>query len=397
MKLYPNLVRAVVGALEVIFRERKYADKVIQKTLKLDKRWGARDRKFIAETTYEIVRWYRWIYELRGAPPSSKEDWWEMVGIWLLWQNISLPNWKEFDSLSPSTITTRASNLQANRAISASIPEWLDEMASTELQEQWPPTLSALNRTAPLVIRTNTLKTTRSKLQKSLQLQDISSKKYNEDALIISKRTNLFSLDAFKKGLFEIQDGGSQQIAPFLEIQPGMQVIDACAGAGGKTLHLAALMKNKGRILALDIYNWKLKELRRRATRAGCDLIETRLINNQKVIKRLKGKADRLLLDVPCSGLGVLKRNPDAKWKLNPVYLERVKATQQQILETYPVMLKKGGLLVYATCSILPTENQQQVERFLSQHKGQFTLVKEQQLLPQEGFDGFYMALIRKE
>jgi len=397
MKLYPNLVRAVVGALEQIFRERKYADKVIQKTLKLDKRWGARDRKFIAETTYEIVRWYRWIYELRGTPPSSKEDWWEMVGIWLLWQNISLPNWKEFDSLSPSTITTRASDLQANRAISASIPEWLDEMASTELQEQWPPTLSALNRTAPLVIRTNTLKTTRSKLQKSLQLQDISSKKYNEDALIISKRTNLFSLDAFKKGLFEIQDGGSQQIAPFLEIQPGMQVIDACAGAGGKTLHLAALMKNKGRILALDIYNWKLKELRRRATRAGCDLIETRLINNQKVIKRLKGKADRLLLDVPCSGLGVLKRNPDAKWKLNPVYLERVKATQQQILETYPVMLKKGGLLVYATCSILPTENQQQVERFLSQHKGQFTLVKEQQLLPQEGFDGFYMALIRKE
>ena len=397
MKLYPNLVRAVVGALDQIFRERKYADKVIQKTLKLDKRWGARDRKFIAETTYEIVRWYRWIYELRGAPPSSKEDWWEMIGIWLLWQNITLPDWKEFNSLSPSTITTRASDLQSNRAIRASIPEWLDEMASTELQEQWSPTLSALNRTAPLVIRTNTLKTTRSKLQKSLQLQDISSKKYSEDALIISKRTNLFSLDAFKKGLFEIQDGGSQQIAPFLEVQPGMQVIDACAGAGGKTLHLAALMKNKGRILALDIYKWKLKELRRRATRAGCDLIETRLISNQKVIKRLKGKADRLLLDVPCSGLGVLKRNPDAKWKLNPVYLERVKATQQQILETYPVMLKKGGLFVYATCSILPSENQEQVEKFLKLKEGQFTLIKEQQLLPQEGFDGFYMALIRKE
>ena len=269
----------------------------------------------------------------------TSHDWWEIIGTWFILNNNTLPDWKEFQNLDSTSLHTTYTSLRTNRAIKEAIPDWLDDVGTSELKEAWSPTLSALNQPAPLVIRTNTLKTTRTDLQRLLQSKEIASKKYSDAALIISKRTNLFRHPSFKDGFFEVQDGGSQQIAPFLQVEPGMWVIDACAGAGGKTLHLAALMKNKGRILALDIHDWKLKELRKRAKRAGIDIIETRPIINQKVIKRLKGKADRLLLDVPCSGLGVLKRNPDAKWKLDPTFLDRIKKTQQKILQSYPCLL----------------------------------------------------------
>jgi 16S rRNA (cytosine967-C5)-methyltransferase len=174
-----------------------------------------------------------------------------------------------------------------------------------------------------------------------------------------------------------------------------MRVIDACAGAGGKTLHLASLMQGKGRIVSMDIEDFKLNELKRRARRNGIPNIETRLIEGAKTIKRLAESADRLLLDVPCSGLGVIRRNPDAKWKLNPEFIARVQETQAEILSTYPVMLKPGGLMVYATCSILPVENENQVQKFLEANPN-FELIEEKHVWPSEGFDGFYMALIKK-
>jgi len=170
-----------------------------------------------------------------------------------------------------------------------------------------------------------------------------------------------------------------------------MRVVDACAGAGGKTLHLAALMKNKGTVIALDIHQWKLDELRRRATRAAADNIQTRLIEGPAVA-RLAGSADRVLLDVPCSGLGVLRRNPDTKWKLKPEELDRLRAEQADLLERYSKMTKPGGKLVYATCSILPSENDQQVATFLAAHN-EWRLEQELHLRPdREGFDGFYAA-----
>src|SRR5690606_27957347 len=127
---------------------------------------------------------------------------------------------------------------------------------------------------------------------------------------VLEKRQNIFTLDAFKNGYFEVQDAASQAVAPFLRPEAGMRVVDACAGAGGKTLHIASLMKNKGRIIALDVESWKLDELGQRARRAGVNNLETRVIDSSKVVKRLEKSADRLLLDVPCSGTGVLKRNP---------------------------------------------------------------------------------------
>jgi 16S rRNA (cytosine967-C5)-methyltransferase len=175
-----------------------------------------------------------------------------------------------------------------------------------------------------------------------------------------------------------------------------MRVIDACAGAGGKSLHLAAIMKNKGRIIAMDVESHKLEELKKRARRAGVDNLETRLIESSKTIKRLENAADRLLLDVPCSGLGVLKRNPDAKWKLSPEFVSNVRELQQHILTDYSMMLKPGGIMVYSTCSILPSENGKQVEGFIQSNKDKFELMDEKTCWPSEGFDGFYMARIKK-
>ena len=197
--------------------------------------------------------------------------------------------------------------------------------------------------------------------------------------------------------MFEVQDAASQFIAPFLRVSPGMRVIDACAGAGGKTLHLAAIMKNKGRIIAMDVEAFKLEELQKRAKRAGVNNLEIKHIESSKTIKRLENSADRLLLDVPCSGLGVLKRNPDAKWKLSPEFIENVKELQQHILQDYCSMLKKDGLMVYSTCSVLPSENERQVEKFLERNGDKFELVDQKHIWPTEGFDGFYMALLRKK
>jgi 16S rRNA (cytosine967-C5)-methyltransferase len=274
----------------------------------------------------------------------------------------------------------------------------MDELGEKELREKWSEELQALNEEASVVLRVNTLKTTTDELREQLEEEDIFTEVSKEypDALLLEQRQNIFTRQQFKDGLFEVQDAGSQLIAPFLNVEPGQRVIDACAGGGGKTLHLAALMQNKGRIIALDTEEWKLEELKKRARRAGAsNMIETRVIESSKTTKRLENSADRLLLDVPCSGLGVLKRNPDAKWKLTNEAIENVKVTQQKILNDYSSMLKKGGLMVYSTCSILPSENEKQVENFLKEKK-EFQLVRERMVYPSQGFDGFYMALLKK-
>jgi 16S rRNA (cytosine967-C5)-methyltransferase len=218
------------------------------------------------------------------------------------------------------------------------------------------------------------------------------------DAIRITERTNIYRPEAFTLGMFEQQDHSSQLVAPFLDITPGMRVVDACAGNGGKTLHLASIMGNKGRIIAMDTAEWKLTELRSRSRRAGASIVEAKVIESSKTIKRLKDSADRLLLDVPCSGLGVLRRNPDSKWKLTPERIDELRRIQEDILNRYWVMVKPKGKLVYATCSILPSENEHQVKRFIDKYNGQFVLEDEQKISPaQSGFDGFYMARIRRE
>lgn len=396
MRLHRGTSEAVVQSLRLIFEENRYADKVIEKVLKQNSKWGARDRRFIAETTYDIVRWYRWFRELSQAKGT---DFWRLLAVWCILSGVDLPAWEEFDGVSRGEILEREKRTTYSRKTRESIPDWLDELGERELgKEIWERELSALNEIAPVVLRVNTLKTSKAELAARLREDGIGTldlKGYPE-ALVLEERQNIFGSSAFKDGHFEVQDAGSQGIAPFLQVAPGLRVVDACAGAGGKTLHLAALMKNKGRIIAMDTEQWKLEELQKRARRAGVGNIETRVIESGKTIKRLSNTADRLLLDVPCSGLGVLKRNPDAKWKLSMDFIEKIKELQQHILNDYCDMLKVGGQMVYSTCSILPSENEKQVHKFLSEKKD-FQLVSEKHIFPSEGFDGFYMALIEKK
>ncbi|MBS1949446.1 MAG: TRNA and rRNA cytosine-C5-methylase [Cytophagales bacterium] len=393
MRLYRNLCEAVVATLHEIFTEKRYADKAIEKKLKQNSKWGARDRRFIAETTYDIVRWYRLFKEVSEA---NESDYWKLLAVWCVWNGVRLPDWPEM-KLNDNLLHDRFAKIQNNRKIVQSIPDWLDELGERELSDKWPKELRALNEEAHVFLRANSLKVSKQELQRQLADEEVFTKTVSgiPEALLLEERQNIFNQLQFKEGLFEVQDAGSQLIAPFLEVQPGQRVIDACAGGGGKTLHLASLMQNKGRIIALDTEAWKLEELKKRARRAGANNIEIRIIDSSKTIKRLENSADRLLLDVPCSGLGVLKRNPDAKWKLSLDFMAQVKITQEKILDEYSAMLKPNGLMVYSTCSILPSENNLQVKKFLKAHSG-FELVKEKSIMPSEGFDGFYMALIRK-
>lgn len=397
--LRPLLVRAVVQALREIFEDNRYADKVIEYALRQNPKAGSHDRAFIAETIYDIVRYYRLYTHHLGKTPHTEENWWQLVGTHFLLQGISLPPWREFEGLAPLP-TSKKTEATPARAIRESIPDWLDELGSAELPDRWDITLHHLNQPAPVVLRTNRLRTDRAALQSILSAEGVDTSVVGaDDALVLTRRQNVFRTEAFRKGLFEVQDYSSQLVAPFLDVQPGMRVVDACAGGGGKTLHLAALLQNRGNIIALDTFAWKLDELRTRARRAGATNIETRPIESRKTIKRLHSSADRLLLDVPCSGLGILRRNPDSKWKLNPEQIRQLRTTQQDILQHYSPIVKSGGRMVYATCSILPSENERQIDTFLHSQAGSgFRLLQQRSILPQdEGFDGFFMALLERQ
>jgi len=401
MRLHRTLVYAVINALNKIFNENEYADKVVQKTLKIDKRWGARDRKFLAETIYEMVRWKRLYNEIAGTKGHyTRENIWKNFTAWAVLKGYKLPDWHQFEGTPVRRIKGKFDELQKERKFRESIPDWMDELAVKEIGEKrWEKEIHELNQQARVILRVNTLKIAKQELQKLLLEEDIETEFIDNqpDALVLTERKNVFMTTIFKKGFFEVQDASSQLVAPFLDVKPGMRVIDTCAGAGGKTLHLASLMQNKGQIIALDIYAHKLKELKKRAKRDGAHNIDIRPIESSKTIKKLKESADRVLIDAPCSGLGVLKRNPDSKWKLQPEFIENIKATQAEIIDNYSKMVKKGGKLVYATCSILPSENELQIEKFLKNHP-EFVLLEDKKVSPvQSGFDGFYMALMERK
>jgi 16S rRNA (cytosine967-C5)-methyltransferase len=394
MKLYKNLVNSVALTLQEIFVKNRYADKALEKVFKQNPQWGSRDRRFVAEGVYEIVRNYRLYNELAESP----NNFWFITAVWLVVKEIEIPEWQEFKHVNKEYILARKESLKTNVPVYESFPDWLWQLGINELGETvWQEEVVAMNRQAPVFLRVNTLKTNKQQLVEALRNDKIETSEVPavENALQLSKRENVFQSKFFKEGYFEVQDAGSQLISQYLNPKPTDFVVDACAGAGGKSLHLAALMKNKGKIMSLDVEDWKLEELKKRAKRAGVSNIETKAIIAGKTIAQFQNKADKLLLDVPCSGLGVLKRNPDAKWKLTQETIDRTKKIQQTILQEYTQMLKPGGTVVYSTCSILPSENQNQVTEFLEANPS-FKLLQDQTLLPSAGFDGFYMALLQK-
>jgi 16S rRNA (cytosine967-C5)-methyltransferase len=393
VKLYKNLVSACVQALGSIFTEQKYADDVVSNLLQSNKQWGSRDRQFLASTIYDTVRNFR----LYKNVADSTDIWKVLAAKWMV-EKIDLPEWPEFADTNVAQMNSRYQEVIKNPAIKESYPDWIYDLCIEELgPETAHAELAAMNKAIDVYLRVNTLKTTRNKAKLLLEEEGAaveSIEGYN-NALRLTTRRNLSSTVCFRDGLIEVQDLGSQQIGAFLQAEPADFVIDACAGAGGKTLQIACDLQNRGTIAALDIHESKLTQLRKRAHRAEVTIIETH-IADANTRAYLYQKADKLLLDVPCSGLGVIKRNADTKWKLTPEKLAELQETQWEILSRYTEMLKPGGELVYATCSILPSENEKQVRKLLDAMPDKFKLLEEKRISPAGDTDGYYMARLSK-
>lgn len=402
MKLHRNIALGIVAGLESSLFEKRPATEVIKKLLKSNRGWGSRDRRIIAQVFYDVIRQKRLFQALAGTE-NSNNDLWSLVACWTVLNNFTLPDWEEFKAVNTDSIKSKVSVLIQQRKYKYSIPDWLDKMGMAAFGEAaWEKEIASLNTPAAMIVRVNTLKTSVEKLKDTLK------KKYQiithnipdyPNALIFEKKQSLQDIKEYREGFFEVQDANSQKVAPWLKAQSGKYYIDACAGAGGKSLHLANLTEDNAQILALDIYPAKLDELRKRCYRNGIQSVQTTSVENETVLNGIEKMADGVLIDAPCSGLGVLKRNPDAKWNITPERLEEILDVQKNILQTYAPMVKKRGTLVYATCSILPLENQLQVSHFLGSELGDlFELEKEHTYFSHEtGFDGFYCArMIRK-
>ncbi len=269
-----------------------------------------------------------------------------------------------------AAITDRARRL----AIACSYPDWLVARLLDELGEgRAEAFLRASNHRAPLIVRANRLKNDREQLLAALAEESVpaSAVPLAPDALELKSHVNAYALAAFKDGRFELQDSASQLIGEVVAPAARERVLDFCAGAGGKTLHLGALLQGGGRIVACDVMSDKLEELRRRARRAGLSNVEAHRITEAGALPAAVGNDyDRVLCDAPCTGSGVLRRNAEARWRIGPQDLVALPARQVQILERVAPLVAVGGRLIYATCSILRVENDEVVDRFLESHAG---------------------------
>lgn len=409
MRFYKNLIDAVLTGLEQIHKEEKYADQVVAKLLKSNKKWGSKDRRFIAELIYNMTRYRRLYYSAADVEvKSGKTELWKVFAAYCIHKGYPLPDWDEVNALNIEAIQQKLEEYLQAFVYRESIPDWLNEMGVEELgQDIWEKEMVAQNQEAEVVLRVNPLAVPKNERKNAVLFAQNELKKDSIEtelvenlsgAIQLRKRMNVQHSRAYRNGYVEIQDASSQLIVPFCGAEPNMRIVDACAGAGGKTLHFASAMNNDGAILCLEVVRNKLEELEKRAERAKVDIVIPAL-PDLSTLKEYEGEADIVLVDAPCSGLGTIKRKSDLKWKLSPEFIQQQIELQQQLIVLYSSLVKKGGALVYATCSILPSENQNQVKTFLASEKGQeFTLEEDKQIFAhQTGYDGFYMARMRKQ
>lgn len=399
-KLHKPLLQTVQRGLENIF-EGSYADKEVQKILRTNKQFGSKDRSFIAETIYDIVRWKKNYEIIIESLKISDSGWQAFIFVSLMKRQYDLLNPEIFgididhlkdDALSPLPLNDSR----------ISFPGWLDERCYNELSEAWNKIAESLNAPARIFIRANTLRTSREKLLNLLKQEGIetavpfsssNSEREIKTCIEILSKNNLRNSTLYKNGLFEFQDLGSQAIGQFCNVKAGQTVVDLCAGAGGKTLQLSALMNNTGKIYATDKLHLRLENLDKRVQQAGCRNIK---VINYDEVKTLKD-VDVLLIDAPCSGLGTIKRHPDTKWKLKNEDIERYIEIQSSLLQEYKNIIHTSGKIIYATCSILPSEGEDQIKNFL-QKNPEFILKNELRIHPHfHGCDGFYMAEISRK
>jgi 16S rRNA (cytosine967-C5)-methyltransferase len=310
----------------------------------------SRERRFVGEAVYGMIRWRRRLEQVTGdaAPASLYRAWveWELGGAT-----------HSFDSIDDPMVRL---------AIEESYPDWIVRTLVDELGlDEAARLCGAMNRRAPLTARANRLKNTRDQLAEILQEEGVASQPspLAPDGLTLETHVNAYGLRAFKEGRFELQDAASQLVAELVAPPPRGVVVDACAGAGGKTLALGALMQNRGRLVALDVAKKKLEELRKRARRAGLTNVQALLAEEAPQVA-----ADRVLVDAPCSGLGVLRRNPEARWRLSPEDLIELPKLQREILERYLPLVAPGGRIIYATCTVARAENDAVFDAFLAAH-----------------------------
>ena len=350
---------------------------------------GQKDRGVIAETVYGCLRHYRMLTVLaEGTDPLA------VVGAFLVTQGgYHARQLKELGIPRPEALlaAARADHSSWPFAITASLPDWLADRFSKTLPFAQAQALgSALLQSAPLDLRTNTLKTDRETLRSALLAagHELLPTPFSPWGLRRALRAPLFRTPEFGAGHFEVQDEGSQLIAPLLEPRRGERILDYCAGAGGKTLHLSAMMNNSGTLYACDTSQKRLDRLKERVVRAGLDNVRILTItgSTDTKLKRLHGKIDRVLVDAPCSGTGTLRRSPDVKWRLTEGRVTQLAQEALAILTEASRLVRPGGRLVYATCSLLSEENEDIIDAFLAKNPS-FKALSTGEILTRRGID----------
>ena len=368
MKHFP-LARAA-ELLELILHGHAPADQQMQLYFRKHRNMGVNDRGFVAETVYGCLRRKRLLEHVLGPAPTAQDTVVAYLAAVQGWSARALEQAgcrAEVRGLVARIRETEVAALPP--AVRADMPDWLYERLVAQLGETETLALAAaLNQPAPVDLRVNTLKAQPEEAAALLEQEGYPTERTTLSPVGLRRqaRSPLFKTRAFSEGLIEIQDEGSQLLAPLLEPRRGEMVVDFCAGAGGKTLHLGALMDNTGTLYAFDVSAKRLDQLKPRLRRAGLDTVRSVVIEHERDprVLRLRGKIDRVLVDAPCTGLGTLRRNPDIKWRAHK--LEEITALQSRILTAAAALLKPGGRLVYATCSPLHEENGAIIEAFLA-------------------------------
>ncbi len=377
---YAAQVQATIEILEDTAEHQRPVDRVIAFYFKNHRYIGSKDKKAISGLVYQTLRsqgLIDWSLKDIGLQRTPRL---QVAANLVLGESADIYDVFTGEQYSPTELTADEKQVAhiwktAEKApihAQYNYPKWLENSLTEAFGDNLPEAMAALNVKAPTNVRLNTLKGSTEDLIKALEEEGLSvyPTSFSPEGLHLPEPGNLFGMQAFSKGLFEVQDTGSQLVALLCGAKKGSKVTDFCAGAGGKTLALAAMMQNKGMLTVGDIIPKKLDELRKRLRRAGADNVIVRLWEDGETwIKRHKRTQDTVLLDVPCSGSGVWRRNPDAKWSLNQKRLDELCTIQKDIIDNASRLVKVGGRLVYATCSILHAENEVQIERFLSSNK----------------------------
>jgi 16S rRNA (cytosine967-C5)-methyltransferase len=387
------VAKLVFEALSRLMQGNDRADLILSNLFRVNRTTDEAVRAEAARVFYGLIRFWRPITSaVRLGEVLFEADALRLYEAFEVW--IDMYNGKPVKG--NQTLVDKFTKYMRVRKIRESISDWMDETGVKELgEETWEGIIHFMNTEPRVFIRANTARITRDELARVLEAENVPVETVDDvpAALLLKEHRNVFALKSFHEGLFEVQDRSSQITGLFCNVKPGMVVIDACAGAGGKTLQLASIMNNSGKLYAMDVAAGKLRTLRERCSKAKTDIVETKEIVSGDEVNAFAGKADVVLLDVPCTGSGVLRRNPDAKWRMDEEDLQRLQKLQKSILEDYAAMVKQGGTLVYSTCSVLPSEGEEQAAHFTSKHGDDWTFEEEKRTgCDQNSGDGFYMA-----